>query len=209
MNKPTIRRINLYGGPGTGKSTTTALMFARLKQFTVSEGFELHVEHIQEYVKSWAYEQRKIRDWQQVYIFGKQLNRENIPLSNGVDVIVSDSPLVLGCAFAKKYSTPGYQNLIALAKEFDHYYPSLNIFLRRGNRKYVRSGRYEDEEKARQMDVEIENMLKDYGAPYFNLPVEQPDLIFSVIVRELGLDAHIVPKTQNEMDKKATSYGNV
>lgn len=33
-----IRRINLYGGPGTGKSTAAAHLFAYLKKKYVNDG---------------------------------------------------------------------------------------------------------------------------------------------------------------------------
>ena len=46
--------ISLHSGPGTGKSTSAAQLFAELKQRHCS------VELVREYVKKWAWEGRKI-----------------------------------------------------------------------------------------------------------------------------------------------------
>ena len=56
-------RISLFGGPGSGKSTTAARLFSELKERHYS------VEHVSEYVKSWTYMNRKPKGFDQVYIF--------------------------------------------------------------------------------------------------------------------------------------------
>jgi len=51
------RVINLLGGPGVGKSTAAAKLFAKYKD----EGKS--VELVREYVKDWAWEGRKNTAW--------------------------------------------------------------------------------------------------------------------------------------------------
>jgi ABC-type multidrug transport system ATPase subunit len=66
--------INLFGGPGSGKSTTAAYLYAGLKNQGVN------AELIREYVKDWAYESRTVGVFDQLYFFGKQVRRETFSL---------------------------------------------------------------------------------------------------------------------------------
>ena len=84
---------NLHGGPGTGKSTTAAQVFASLKLKGVN------AELVTEYAKGWAWQDRKIKPLDQFYLFGKQLHREYL-LYDKVDVIVSDSPTAIAAFYA-------------------------------------------------------------------------------------------------------------
>lgn len=70
QNKTTI--INLYGGPGAGKSTSAAFLYYLLK----ANGF--NVELVREYVKDWAWEKRVITNYDQIYFLGKQVRRESL-----------------------------------------------------------------------------------------------------------------------------------
>lgn len=179
-----IRRINFFAGPGASKSTNAALLFAKLKTNTVNDA-PLKVELIQEYIKSWAYQGRKVRSWDQCYTFMKQLRREYIPLSNGVDIIVSDSPLFLNCAYAQKYQTPGWEQLFQIAEKFETEYPSLNIFVVRGDRKYVASGRYETEDQAKAMDEEIRQMLIANGVSFYSVSYADNDKMYFLAMQNI------------------------
>lgn len=150
-----IRRINLSGGPGCGKSTTAAILFVELKKIYPN----LHIDLVQEYIKSWAYENRKPRGWDQYYCFNKQLYREEILLRNGVDLLVTDSPLYLNCAYAIKNNSFGYGGQFTAMQEFEIQYPSMNIFIDRGDKKFVSKGRYESYEESLKMDKYIKLFL--------------------------------------------------
>src|SRR5512133_3821784 len=91
--------VNLWGGPGTGKSTTAAFLFALLKQ----KGY--NAELVREYVKEWAWEKRQPGPLDQFYFFGKQSRRESL-LYGKVDFIVTDCPVMLSAFYAYKFS-PG------------------------------------------------------------------------------------------------------
>jgi tRNA uridine 5-carbamoylmethylation protein Kti12 len=80
--------INLYGGPGTGKSTSAAYLYYILK----AEGH--NVELVREYVKDWAWEGRQISTYDQIYFLGKQVRRESL-LYGKVDWIITDSPVMM------------------------------------------------------------------------------------------------------------------
>ena len=68
MNKNhKIRRIGLFGGPGTGKSTLSAMAYSKLKTMGIN------VELVQEYVKSWAYEKRMVSSFDQLYLLAEHM----------------------------------------------------------------------------------------------------------------------------------------
>jgi len=71
--------ICLYGGPGSGKSTTCAGLYYKLKL----KGF--NVEMNREYIKEWVWEDREVKEGDQTYFFSKQARRERIYIKNGLD----------------------------------------------------------------------------------------------------------------------------
>ena len=150
-------RISFFGGPGSGKSTTAARIYSELKERNYS------VEHVSEYVKSWTYTGKKPKGFDQVYIFGKQLEYEHRFLSNGVKNIITDSPTFLSGFYAKKYN--GLNMAIPiwnLCKIYDSEYPTFNIFLERGDKPYHQDGRYQTEEEARQFDSDMYSDLCNF-----------------------------------------------
>jgi nicotinamide riboside kinase len=174
-----IRRINLFGGPGSGKSTTAAELFARLKR----DGHK--IELVREYVKNWAYENRPVTGFDQLYLFAKQLRMEDILLRNGVELIVTDSPISLSTCYAERYGHKGMDGLRLIAKDFEYHYPSLNIFLDRGKKEYVNLGRYETEEQAKEMDVLIYKHLVDNNITVTRLPFLSFESVYDYVVSQL------------------------
>jgi len=152
--------INLFGGPGCGKSTTAALLFAQMKL----QGY--HVELVREYVKYWAWNDRKVREWDQLYLLGKQSSYESM-LYGKVDYIVTDSPILLAGIFqeyrsngADKYVSKAAQSFMAHAEATGVTYKN---FLLRRNKPYDPRGRWEDEKEARNLDDYIEEYLTLYS----------------------------------------------
>lgn len=142
--------INLFGGPGIGKSTSAAYLYAQLKHRGIN------AELIREYIKDWAYEKRSIGVFDQLYFLGKQIRRESVPLGK-VDVLITDSPVWQGVVYATKYCTPYIQRAVRTATEC--YYAELeqqghycrNVLLQR-SKAYVQTGRFETEAQARELD---------------------------------------------------------
>lgn len=155
-------RFNLFAGPGAGKSTTAARVFAELKMRQIS------VEHVGEYVKSWAYQKREIRKWDQLYVFGKQHQYEYRFLANGVKNIVTDSPCFLSVIYQNKYQGKGIVStaIAALCKEYTNDYPETNIFLDRADKPYVQAGRYQNYDEAKELDSFMKDRLNEYNVPF-------------------------------------------
>lgn len=150
-------RINFYGGPGTGKSTTATWLFSELKLRSKS------VEYIHEYAKFWAYDQRKIHKFDQTYLFGKQMQNEYRYLTRGVKNIITDSPVLLAAVYAEvNGSTAIAESLAKICQEYDNEYPALDILLERGDKPYVEEGRYQTRDQAMHVDELIQNYLARY-----------------------------------------------
>lgn len=150
--------INLYGGPGTGKSTTAALLFAAMKQRGVN------CELATEYAKDVVWEGRESLLSDQIYLFAKQ-NRKLVRLYGKVEVIITDSPLLF-CYF---YS--GNEHLLALIQDEMKRARQLHIMLRR-LKPYVTAGRYQNEEAAKQIDTGLRKMLDTLGISYHEVDAD-------------------------------------
>ena len=156
--------INLYGGPGTGKSTAAAYLYWFLKNR--GENAEL----VREYVKDWAWEGRKIGPYDQLYFLSKQTRRETL-MYGKVTHIVTDSPVMLGAYYASRYSPPdiaqsvlhSVQGFYRQAAKDGHQH--LHVFLKR-TKAYNQAGRFESEAEALQIDDEMQKFLTEQGVAY-------------------------------------------
>lgn len=146
--------VNFFAGPGCGKSTTAAQVFAALKLRGVN------AELVTEYAKGWAWQQRKIGQLDQFYLFGKQLHRES-QLYGKVDVIVTDSPIGIAAFYAYRYCSPAIASAVKAchaAVRSEAVADYVDIVLQR-TKAYNPKGRYETEEEAKQIDSDMRDFL--------------------------------------------------
>jgi hypothetical protein len=156
MNYDTLV-INLLAGPGAGKSTIAASVFAELKWRDVD------CELAAEYAKDLVWEKRPDTLKNQVYVFGKQHHRI-FRLLGQVQIIVTDSPLYLTPIYAPEMTT-----LTRLAMEETKKFRSLNIFVNR-KKKYNPNGRNQKTiGAAREVDNKIKRFLNDNSVPYIEV----------------------------------------
>lgn len=171
-------RINLFGGPSTGKSTTASMIFAQMKM----KGYS--IELVIEYVKSWAIAKKTVNEFDQIYLMGKQLHYEYRFLSNGISNIITDSPVLLSACYTREY----YPNLSKVADhmeeiilEYERMNPALNIFLLRGEKEYHTEGRYQTKEQAIGLDDNIRKTLDRLQLPYVSFSFFDHDGIINYI----------------------------
>jgi ABC-type glutathione transport system ATPase component len=166
--------INLYGGPGTGKSTSAAYLFYLLK--IQNQNAEL----VREYVKDWAWEGRKININDQIYFLGKQVRKESM-LYNKVNWIVTDSPVMMNLYYAQQYCsatiTSGVKalNLAFYKQAEDDGHKHIHVFLKR-TKPYLAEGRYQSEVEARRMDLEVKELLVNLGVSFIESGVDEDEL---------------------------------
>ena len=174
-----IRRINFFAGPGAGKSTTAARTFAELKV----RGHD--VEHIPEYIKTWAHEGRAPKSYDQLYVFAKQLKSEDVILRN-VSCIVTDSPLLMNTTYSTLYNFQCAPDLIRIAQQFDRDFPPLNLFIERSV-DYNPKGRYQSEQEAYDFDQFLLDFLdKNLEGDLHHVNVANFDSIVALVEEKIS-----------------------
>ena len=147
-----IRRINLYAGPSSGKSATAGWLSQQMKKFRSPR---IVTDWVQEVCKWWVYLDRPPTGYSdQNSIFSQQLGLEEVALRK-CETIVCDAPLLMNCYYGWKYNRPFYDLNVTAAKRFEADFPSVNIFLRRGDLEYEPTGRFQTEAEAKAMDDEV------------------------------------------------------
>lgn len=166
--------INLFGGPGAGKSTSASYVFYLLKTLG------LNAELVREYVKDWAWEDRKIADYDQFLFLGKQSRREAL-LYGKVDYIVTDSPVLLNVYYSQRFTTMDVSEGIRAAvlayyrKAAADGHQHINVFLKR-SKPYVKAGRWQDEEQAKFIDGGVRALLDQLRMPFVEYETTEDDL---------------------------------
>lgn len=162
-NVPRTLFVNLYGGPGTGKSTTAALTFAQLK----IGGF--NAELITEFAKDLTWEGRERALKCQPYVWGKQLWRME-RLNGEVEVAITDSPILLCAVYGEGYG----DNFMAAVHDVYDRFNSLDIFLTRKaeHHPYNPKGRGQSEAEAMNLDARILQLLAQHVPNHITLEIE-------------------------------------
>ena len=151
--------INIIGGPDAGKSTNAALVFGKLKLRGI------RAELITEYAKTRVWEEATKTMEDQLYITAKQ-NRSQRRCDGLVDVMVTDSPLIMGLYYGANQPNWYKAMLEGLVDTYDNMY----VFLNRGeDRQYDHVGRIQDEEEAKHIDVALKKILDTKGIPYYEI----------------------------------------
>lgn len=147
--------INLYAGPGAGKSTIASDTFALLKWKNVN------VELVSEYAKAVTWEGRHTILQDQLYILAKQ-NRMLERLRTQVDYAITDSPLFLNRVYSGDYYPSTFGPFV---NDLYNSYDNLNIFLER-EKPYHKVGRNQTEDEARELDKKIKDLLIQSGQEF-------------------------------------------
>lgn len=152
------RVVNLYGGPGSGKSTMAWHLAAELKYRGVN------VEYVHEWVKLAAWEQRPAIFWQaQQHIYGNQSWLLECT-AKGADIIVTDCPLLMGLAYMDT-NRPDYTYFEEVVYADYARYDNLNIFVNRV-KPYNPKGRNQTETDAKVKDKEIFSLLEEFSVDF-------------------------------------------
>ncbi len=165
--------VNLFAGPGAGKSTTAAGIFFQLKLAGID------CELVREYAKDVVWEGRStlLDDEGQFYIFAKQRKRM-LDIRNKVDVIVTDSPLLLSRIYGANLSQ-SFHDLVG--EEFERF-DNINFFVER-TKPYNPNGRLQDEAGAREIDNQIRELIAYYASSNWNIQGNEqaPDQVIAIL----------------------------
>ncbi len=168
--------INLFGGPGYGKSTCAAYLFSKMKSQQ-----KFNVEMVTEYAKDLYYLTGITPPFNQAFVFGNQLFKIEQHLQHA-DIIIVDSPLILSAIYNKSpYLKMHFDEMIVDA--FD-YFNNIN-FLLETDFGYKQNGRYQTESESRMIHERIKAFLKERGIPYYPVTQEIYDDIIEKSVEYL------------------------
>lgn len=145
-----MKVINLFAGPGAGKSTTAAGLFFHMK----IAGYK--VELVREYAKELHYREDWLALTDQLQVSREQLRRQT-ELRNKVDWAITDSPILLGLVYGGREIRGFEKRLLQSYRSFDN----VNFVVNRV-KPYQPYGRRQSEASARNVDSEVKQLLAKY-----------------------------------------------
>ncbi|BDF59160.1 hypothetical protein CE91St36_19770 [Christensenellaceae bacterium] len=190
--------VNLFGGPGAGK-TAAAWEIAKL----LKTGGIL-TEYIPEYAKELVWAERfDLLDGSfahQLRILEEQ-NRRLKCVQGKVDVAVTDSPVILGLIYQKYPS----EDLKREAFKAYNSYCNFNLFIERPkDRQFEQAGRIHTEKESLEKDREIINLLKGNRLYYGTYSRDSEKLIVKNIVQHMQRINKM--ERQENMEEKSDSF---
>lgn len=150
--------VNLWGAPGSGKSTMAAGLFYHLKKMGLNA--EIPVEYAKELV--WDNCSHLLKD--QMKILGEQRRRVN-RLAANCDIVVSDSPLLMASVYYPELFPDSFRETLLWAH---NEHRSLNILITRKHA-YQGVGRVQTEAQSDALQDDIRGILENHDPAYFEV----------------------------------------
>lgn len=159
--------INIIGGPGCDKSLISAAIV-----------LQLHLRHktveiIPDFAKTLVWQRNFEVLKNQYFIAQRQYEMINM-LDGQVQYLITECSLPQVLYYNANYE----ENICDISKtreqilQWYKQHNNVNIWVQRGDKKYVHTGRFQDEEQARHIDKELRNLLGHEGLRYTVLPSE-------------------------------------
>lgn len=145
--------INLFAGPGAGKTTCAWEIAEKLKKL----GYV--TEYVSEYAKELVWDGRtdmldgSLKN-QMVLLYEQKRRIDR--LIGKVDFVVTDSPVLLSAAYIAT-PTPSFNNLCC---SIFNNYNNFSIFIERSDA-YEKEGRIHTEEESKNLDKKIKSLLEE------------------------------------------------
>ena len=161
--------INLFGGPGIGKSSIAAGIFYKLKKKHIS------CNNPYEFPKTLAWDNNIPAIKDQLYVFANQ--HRGIAQSYGkVDYIIIDSPILFSkiyhSYYTQEYPAEFYgDSFHKMILELHNKYDNINILLERAEGVHNEEERFQDYEESLVIDDLCKKILDENNIPYHTVKV--------------------------------------
>ncbi|MDD4972524.1 MAG: AAA family ATPase [Paludibacter sp.] len=188
--------VNLFAGPSAGKTSLASRLFSELN-ITKPFGEPFYV---QEYAKELVLQKRFDLLANQPHVTTEQCRRIEILIGN-VDIVVTDSPVLLGLAYSSEEHFHETKEIIdSLYARED--VENINFFVERIGREFDPRGRMGNVDDAIQKDQEIKDILMQTNTPFHTVQ-NKYDMV-SVIAK---ISDKIVDKKRNFFPESAPNAG--
>jgi hypothetical protein len=163
--------VNIIGGPGSEKSLVSAAIVLQLT---------LHgktVETIPDHVKALVWQNNFEVLKNQYFIAQRQFEMLNL-IDGQVQFMITEASLPQSLYYNENYEP----NICDVAKTraqilaWHGMYDNINILVERGDKRYVRAGRFQEEEQARAIDRGLRALLDREGMRYTTLSTDVTEI---------------------------------
>lgn len=163
--------INIIGGPGCDKSlfSSAIILYLNLHNKTI--------ETIPDYAKSLVWQQNFETLKNQYFIAQRQYEMLNM-LDGQVQFLITECSLPQVMYYNENYAdnicdiAKTRKQILAWHKQFNN----VNVLIERGDKKYIHTGRFQDEEQARAVDRGLRGVLTREGLPFTMLKPDIADI---------------------------------
>lgn len=178
--------INLFGGPGVGKSSIAAGLTYQLKKNHIT------CDNPYEFPKLLAWDENYSAISDQLYVVANQ-HRGIVKSYGKVDYIILDSPILLsliykdyynekrGCDYPSRLYMESFDNMIL---DMHKGYDTINILLKRVGGLHNEKERYHSLEESIEIDNMIQEQLEFHNIEHFIIEVGENVLseIYQIII---------------------------
>lgn len=176
--------VNLFGGPGIGKSGISSGITYHLKKR------HINCNNPYEFPKVVAYDGNMSAIKDQGFIFANQ-HRGIAQCYGKVDYIIVDSPVLFSLIY-NNYYTKGYpaelynESFNQMVLDTHFYYDNFNVLLKRNpNSIHNNRERFQDATQSLEIDALCKKILDDNNIPYFEVEVNSKTV--KKILKKLGV----------------------
>lgn len=154
-----VKRINFFGVPSVGKTTMSTGMF----HFCKARAHKC--ELISELAREWAYADRPIKSFDQIYLATSQMHREDTLLSRDkVEFIITDSPMLLNIFYSEIHDQRFLAPLMEIHELFEQRYPSVNLYIKKNPRSVFESeGRHHSKSQLAELSERLDSFLSKHA----------------------------------------------
>ena len=162
--------INLFAGPGVGKTSIASGLLYQLKKRHIS------CDAPYEFPKVLAWDENHSAIKDQLYVIANQ-HRGIVKSWGKVDYIILDSPILLSLVYKNYYDKDEYpsnlykESFDKMVLDIHLQYDNVNILLKRGNGVHNAKERYQNLEQSIDLDNRIKNILDINKLEYIEIEV--------------------------------------